>query len=100
SPSSVPFSVGANEYDQRTSSRLPSMPRVMNVNALPGSATSTRQVVLHCMSGNTLSPVNVVWSSSSHCADLQTGLHSPMRVTSATRAYTASGDASTVTESE
>src|SRR4051794_41782997 len=76
------------------------MPRLVNVNSLPGSATSTRHVVDHCMSGSTLSPVKAVWSSSSHSADLHTGLNSPMRVMSATSAYTASGGASTVTESE
>ena len=96
----VPAPAGVNVYDQRTSSRLPSMPRLVNVNSLPGSATSTRHVVVHCMSGSTLSPVKVVWSSSSHSADLHTGLNSPMRVMSATSAYTASGGASTVTESE
>src|SRR4051812_33089267 len=76
------------------------MPRVANVNSLPGSANSTRQVVDHCRAGSKLSPVKVVWSSSSHCADLQTGLNSPMRVMSATSAYTASGGAPMVTESE
>src|SRR5262245_9336638 len=70
------------------------MPRLVNANSTPGSATSTRHFVCQVRSGVVFVPVNEDLLSSCHSPASQTGLHSPIRVMSETRAYTASGAAS------
>ena len=60
----------------------------MKANSRPRSATTTSERVSQVLSGNTLRPVNQSPTRavlpSSHQQALQTGLHSPIRVTSET----------------
>jgi hypothetical protein len=71
-------------------------------NSRPGSAATTTERVSQVRDGVTLRPVK--WaptrgpSPSSHQQASQIGLHSPVRVTSLTRSYSASGEQATRTE--
>jgi hypothetical protein len=83
-------SAGSSANPQRTQPSLTSQ-----ANSRPGSAATTWLRVSHVRSAFWLRPVNHAPtcgpSPSSHQHARQTGLHSPIRVTSETMAYVASG---------
>ena len=98
SVTSVPPSVAVKAYPHRIK-----LPPTTNANSRPRSAATTSERVSQVRSGNSLRPVNQAptrgLSPSSHQHALQTGLHSPMRVTSEIMSYRSSGDRAMTTES-
>jgi len=76
----------------------------MKANSRPRSAATTWERVSQVRSGSSLRPVNQAPgqgpSPSSHQQALQTGLQSPIRVTSETMSYRSSGGQATTTDSE
>ena len=76
----------------------------MKPNSRPQSAATTSERVSQVRSGSSLRPVNQAptraESPSSHQHALQTGLHSPIRFTSATMSYSSSAERAMTIESE
>jgi hypothetical protein len=76
----------------------------MKANSLPGSAATTCDRLSQVRSGVSFRPVNQAPTSgpapASHQQALHTGLHSPMRVTSETMAYSSPGEQTIVIDAE
>jgi hypothetical protein len=76
----------------------------MNANSRPGCAATTSERVSQVRPASSLRPVNhaPTWAvaPSSHQHAVQTGLHSPIRVTSETNSYRVSGERAITIDSE
>jgi len=95
----VPPPSGANAQPHRTRA-----PPTMNANSRPRSAATTSERVSRVLPGTSFRPVHQAptrtAAPSSHQQAVQTGLHSPIRVTSQTRSYSASGEHAITIDSE
>jgi len=106
SVTSVPSAARSSRYPQVLAT-LPPSPATLNANSRPGSAAVTVQTVQYTGPR----PFRLTWprkrapgsgpvAPSSHSASNVSGLNSPIRVTSLTRAQTRSGEAAMCTVTE
>src|SRR4051794_7430838 len=98
----VPPSASSKRYVHFVSSLLPMMAGTTKANSLPGSAATTRGLVVQRTNLFLLDPLNRAptvgpVAPSIHSLLTFSGLHSPIRVTSDTRSYSFSGGALTWT---